>query len=299
MILYAPLYYPRFSCIAEKCRHSCCVGWEIDVDKRTLEKYEMLGDKDILTSIDREETPHFCLGKNERCPHLDERGLCRIITVHGDGYLCDICREHPRFYHDTAEGREVGVGMACEEACRLILLETDFSTVIEVGKRKGRSRKVPFDALPDRRRVYALLQNEDIPYFQRLAMIAEKYEIPIFTEWDEPYKTRLSSLEYMNEENRVRYSTAFCTDLQTPKEIEGYLLRAFAYFVYRHVTKATSKEDVRMTLGFALFCERLLCSLAVKENALTLENFSEVARTLSEEIEYSEENTETIKILFF
>ena len=30
---YAPAYYPRFACLADRCRHSCCIGWEIEVDE--------------------------------------------------------------------------------------------------------------------------------------------------------------------------------------------------------------------------------------------------------------------------
>ena len=37
MKLIAPDYYNKFSCIADKCRHSCCVGWEIDIDENTNE----------------------------------------------------------------------------------------------------------------------------------------------------------------------------------------------------------------------------------------------------------------------
>jgi ribosome-binding ATPase YchF (GTP1/OBG family) len=42
MKLYAPKYYKSFKCIADRCKHSCCVGWEIDVDGKTLEKYKGL-----------------------------------------------------------------------------------------------------------------------------------------------------------------------------------------------------------------------------------------------------------------
>ena len=30
-----PDYYPLFHCIADRCRHNCCIGWEIDIDSRT------------------------------------------------------------------------------------------------------------------------------------------------------------------------------------------------------------------------------------------------------------------------
>ena len=30
MTVTVPSYYKDFKCIADKCRHSCCIGWEID-----------------------------------------------------------------------------------------------------------------------------------------------------------------------------------------------------------------------------------------------------------------------------
>ena len=40
MKLFAPSYYKDFACIADRCQHSCCVGWEIDIDPDTLAHYE-------------------------------------------------------------------------------------------------------------------------------------------------------------------------------------------------------------------------------------------------------------------
>ena len=33
MILRVPEYYEKFSCIASRCKDSCCAGWEIDIDE--------------------------------------------------------------------------------------------------------------------------------------------------------------------------------------------------------------------------------------------------------------------------
>ena len=41
----APAYYRDFKCIASACRHSCCVGWEIDVDAQRDEIYAKLKEK--------------------------------------------------------------------------------------------------------------------------------------------------------------------------------------------------------------------------------------------------------------
>ena len=43
MKLYVPDYYGKFKCIAEKCKHNCCIGWEIDIDSQSLEKYKSIG----------------------------------------------------------------------------------------------------------------------------------------------------------------------------------------------------------------------------------------------------------------
>ena len=129
MKLYAPKYYEEFKCIADKCTHSCCIGWEIDVDENSYKKYKKSKcqyAKAVLSSIENGDTPHFALKENDRCPHLDERGLCKIIINMGEGYLCDICREHPRFYNFTNYGKEVGIGMSCPEACRIILNSDDY-----------------------------------------------------------------------------------------------------------------------------------------------------------------------------
>ena len=39
MLIVTPGFYDRFSCIASRCAHSCCVGWEIDVDAKTRSFY--------------------------------------------------------------------------------------------------------------------------------------------------------------------------------------------------------------------------------------------------------------------
>ena len=64
MTLYAPKYYKDFKCTADKCSHSCCIGWEIDIDPDTQNKYNELTDgysNVIKNSISSEGAPHFTL----------------------------------------------------------------------------------------------------------------------------------------------------------------------------------------------------------------------------------------------
>ena len=295
MKLYAPLYYQKFTCIADKCRHSCCVGWEIDIDSDTLCKYAALTapyGEAIQDSVDMEGSPHFKLLPDDRCPHLDDKGLCRIITALGEGYLCDICREHPRFYNDTPHGREVGLGLSCEEACRIILSAQNYQDFAEIGEAEG-APLVGFDPIPHRKRIYGILSDTALPHPKRLCTIADAYGLSLSRHTDKAWQALLASLEYLDDTHRPLFA-AYTSDAQTPKEAEKPLERALAYFIYRHCTEVQCEAELRAALGFALFCERLLAAMIKKG----LGTATDLARILSEELEYSEENTAAIKDMF-
>ncbi len=288
MKLFAPKYYRDFACIADKCRHSCCVGWEIDVDGETLAKYsEMKAEYagNVRASIEWEETPHFKLCADGRCAHLDEKGLCRIISNIGECALCAICREHPRFYHTAGGRREVGLGLCCEEASRIVLSSDAYREFIEIGEADG-EEECDFDAVAHRERIYSILSNRGEPYSARLHAIYEEFGFGCFGgEWKEV----LDALEYLEEEHRALICDFSATGAD---EHEKELERALAYFIYRHCSTAEDEAEFRIGLGFALFCERLLSSMA-KNNPAT--PITDLARILSEEIEYSEDNCEAIK----
>lgn len=286
---YAPGYYKRFRCIADRCEHSCCVGWEIDVDSATLERYQRLcggyGDA-IRESISMEETPHFRLGAGDRCPHLDERGLCRIILNVGEGFLCDICREHPRFYNFTSVA-EVGVGMSCPEAARLILSSPDYAKMEQVGEVDALPDGIAFDGRQARGEIYAILQDTTRDYADRLEALYRAYAMDVGEDGD--WLEILDSLEYLNPDHRkmlMQYSSA-----RRPAGCDEVLERFLAYFIYRHCTEAVDAEDFGTRLAFCLFCERLFASLICSEGAKSLGELASIASMISEEIEYSDENT--------
>ena len=48
-----------------------------------------------------------------RCLLLNEKNLCDLYTLHGEGALCQNCRQHPRFVADYGARREVMPGLSC------------------------------------------------------------------------------------------------------------------------------------------------------------------------------------------
>ena len=111
MKLIAPDYYNSFSCIASACRHSCCVGWDIAVDEDTYEYYKTVGGalgKKLKKSISvTDEGACFAVDENLHCPFLQADGLCEIICNLGEGALCNICADHPRFRNYFADRTEI------------------------------------------------------------------------------------------------------------------------------------------------------------------------------------------------
>ena len=289
--LFAPGYYPDFACIKGDCHHSCCIGWEIDVDDATLTKYASVQGEigeDIRKSIDMDNVPHFRLVE-ERCPHLQKDGLCRILCELSSDYLSDICRLHPRFFGVSARGVEVGLGASCEEACRIILSSDDYDKLIMIGEEEAPD--VPFDVTPMRDKVYSILKKKT-PYKERLTEIADTFSADVRILSDEEWREILSSLEYL-EDRHIDLFHSYSGAIDDGNA-DNLLERALAYFVYRHTMGAESAEEFRTGLIFALFCERLLASVIKDKRTSKFFDVRESLRIVSEEIEYSTENKDRI-----
>lgn len=100
MKLIAPEYYTKFHCIADKCRHSCCVGWEIEIDPDKLVYYRSIegefGARLQKGIAEADDAAQFILDDEERCPFLNRTGLCDMITALGGGCaLPDLPRPSP------------------------------------------------------------------------------------------------------------------------------------------------------------------------------------------------------------
>ena len=202
--------FEGFVCKAGDCKDNCCIGWEIDIDEATLEKYNRLnggyGDT-IKNSISYDGDPHFKLCTDDRCPHLDDNGLCKIIINLGNEYICDICREHPRLYNYT-DVAEVGLGMACPEAARIILSSPDYISMEEIGEVSA-DGEIEFNGRIMRGEVYTILSDSSLCYNKRLAKIYSDYDISFGD--DLIWIKKLSELEYLDERHRnlfMNYSSS-------------------------------------------------------------------------------------------
>ncbi len=124
MIYKVPHYYKDFTCIASECRDNCCLGgWQIDIDDETFKYYKTVPGKLGEMLMDCIDTKNGCSFKlqNGSCPFLDDKNLCRIYKELGEDRMGVVCRQFPRFTEYYGNVKETGIGLACEEAARIIL----------------------------------------------------------------------------------------------------------------------------------------------------------------------------------
>lgn len=293
MKTFVPHYYSAFKCIAGECRHSCCIGWEIDIDPLSLEKYNSIKTpfgKKIRDNIDFQDgCVCFRLNRDERCPFLNEQNLCDIILNLGEEYLCDICKDHPRFRNFYSGRTEMGLGLCCEEACRIILSdERPFSLISDCENGESLTEDEQ-DFLCRRDLVFNLVENSD-SVFTAIRKINEMYKINPFELDLEKAFDFYSSLEMLDISWQDKLlSLKNSQAVQSDNIAERVFLNLYKYFLFRHL----SVFDFYGGLKFAEISVKLIYYICERTD-FSFENICETARMYSSEIEYSDENIDKV-----
>ncbi|HEY8889553.1 MAG TPA: flagellin lysine-N-methylase [Clostridium sp.] len=132
-----PTYLKEFNCIGGKCTDSCCIGWDIDIDKVTFRQYYKVKDKEMkrmfqknVHNNDNYLSPDVDYGKvklksGKRCAFLDESNYCIIYSKIGEEYLSNVCTSFPRIINKVDLCYEISLDVACPEAARILLLKEE------------------------------------------------------------------------------------------------------------------------------------------------------------------------------
>ena len=285
-----PNYYDDFTCIADKCKHNCCIGWEIDIDDDTMDIYDSIGGefgKKLQQGIDR-KNQCFKLCKNERCAFLNEKGLCDIILNLGEGALCDICNDHPRYRNFYSDQTEVGLGMCCEEAGRIILTSDILPLIEEEDDEECDTPSADeTELLNVKHELLAMLCNKCFTYKEceekllsmscgnlpklnanELTNILRNLE-RLDNSWD-------SSIDALANADAFSYLS------------DEYSKRLASYFIFRYLNNIDSIGEV---ISFCISAVKIIGTICNQSNiSSSLCDITEVCRAFSAEIEYSDEN---------
>ena len=278
MSVWEPAFYKAFRCLAGDCRHSCCRGWEIDVDEESAAYYRALpgrlGDDLREALAQDEEGFHFRLTDGGRCPFLRPDGLCHLIRELGEDALCDICALHPRFFEELGEDELRGLGLSCEAVCALL---TESAAPLRFVSDEGES--LSFPALLDRLGIDpqgAPLRFTPDPSEARCAEILRRLSEtePIDAAWPEELRALRACLPDLAE--NAADTAAVCD--------RGRYDRIYQYILFRQL-------ELCEQAGFPALADyaRLSTEFVFMQDAL-LGADPEHLRRWSEQIEYSTEN---------
>ena len=117
--------YDKFKCTADKCKFTCCDGWDVSIDADTYNKWEKDNCSKILSNIKVEKSENgmgYLINKenHEPCPFLDKQGLCNIVKNHGEEYISSTCQKFPRVENKFEDRREFSLSCACPEVVEII-----------------------------------------------------------------------------------------------------------------------------------------------------------------------------------
>lgn len=177
-------YEKEFKCIADKCPATCCKGWQIVIDEKSLERYENYSGnipERVEQSIDFEEGV-ICRRNDKSCAFLNEKGLCDWILADGEGILCDTCRLYPRHVEEYEDLREWSLSLSCPEAARMYIERENritFESVTDDEPDPLEDEFEDFDIflfeqlLEARDAFFTIIGNEELSFDEKLGLIRE------------------------------------------------------------------------------------------------------------------------------
>lgn len=252
MIVTRPDYFDEFRCIADKCKDTCCAGWQITIDEVSLEKYRKTkGDYiwKIMTNIDWEESC-FRQDSRKRCSFLNEDNLCEMYQNLGEDSLCKTCRDYPRHTEEFEGVREVTLSASCPEVARIIMERKTSVTFISEERQEEETLEFgdfdPFlySMIQDARNaMIEILQNRKLSINERMILVlGMAHDIqrrvngrevfscyPVIEKYQTP-KSLDFVREYIKQKSKVKHLIENLGNIQISSE--EYLARSMFPIIY-------------------------------------------------------------------
>ncbi len=133
---FVPEYIEDFKCIGKDCIDSCCVGWNIKIDKATFKKYKNSTNKQIksiskksLLRDDPKSNINYgkLINENNSCPFLTKEKLCNAFKLMGQESLSIGCSTYPREITTFDKIGFISGSLSCPEIARLCLSKRDLN----------------------------------------------------------------------------------------------------------------------------------------------------------------------------
>jgi len=129
-----PLFVSAFQCIGSECRDHCCKGWNITLDKSTVNRYLKSSQIEIknlaVENIEITRKSYVSWGSMKltasgNCAFMDESRLCKVHASLGASALSNTCATYPRKSRIFKTEQQKTLMISCPEAARQLLSSPD------------------------------------------------------------------------------------------------------------------------------------------------------------------------------
>lgn len=266
MKVVKPVFYKDFQCIAGACPDSCCQGWEVDADEKSLEFYKTLDPSlEIKQRIDRVldkdefDNVIFTLAPKKRCPFLNDENLCDMHIAIGGEHTPFTCQNFPRFTYDFGGTREMGMSFSCPVASDMMygLSSFDFEEEIndELPSLNDIDAQLYFTLLKGRKEAYSIAKDKTLTIAQRLLKLLDfatnlQNEIADYQEGGEDvsFIDVFDNPELINPQWQEKISNPNYKTIENNQPNENIIM----YFLYKYFLQAVYDEDVLSKVKMAV-----------------------------------------------
>ena len=317
MNIYVPDYFKKFRCVADRCPDTCCAGWEVYVDPESAEKYRKIGGnigeklKKVMVK-DEDGDDIFTLTDCNRCPFLNDSNLCELIKNCGEESVSKTCEMFPRYYEDFGDFREMGLGMGCPEAARIILENDEPLDFVKYGRTDNTNKEVDGEFLEMliglRNMIFDILEDEESSFRNKIRDILETVQ-DIQNELDRDVPDGLlncnpdasadfqtcidvlSDMEYIDVGRKKLFTSL---DVKTPcrkiyKEYQKDFVKLMQYYTHRYLLQAVFDYDILTKVKFGVFACAVIGRLYTVEPDRVKAMYG-----YSKEVEYSDVNMDIL-----
>ena len=232
--------YEQFACIGGICPDNCCIGWQVELDKKTFQKYQQIQETELKKMIRRyvylnpeEMDPSVDYGlvellPNRRCPFLNSENLCSVQLEKGEAYLSNVCAGYPRMINRVEGVLEYSLTLSCPEGARLVLDreeplkwiagsgELDQRQILNVDYRASdySGQFLAENLVMLREKTIAILQDRQFSLAQRISLLGD------FFEELGPGRIKISGEEY-SQSQKILFWDKINSRFNTPEYLDS------------------------------------------------------------------------------
>ncbi|MEG0895650.1 MAG: flagellin lysine-N-methylase, partial [Oscillospiraceae bacterium] len=259
----------------------------------------------------------------DRCPFLNEKNLCDIILTKGENMLCEICQNHPRFFNVFDNYTQQGIGLCCEEACRLLFSTSDALTfnVNDDGKNikteNSALENILYSALQT---MIEIVQDRSNSFYERVVELLDfsaDLQFKLYSEEEvelkdlDKYSISQQTLdifgktEYINDSWKDMFYELKnkLSVIYNNEEFNAFMVKSIyqyehllIYMLYRHFLNCVYDGEILTRIKFCLINLWLVYIMDVlkwvKSNNYTMIERIEITKLWSKQIEYSDDNVD-------